>query len=1051
MTEEKPFIGVYRSLYPYQPQQDQELVAKENRELELEENELLYVLEKGEDLWWKVKKKAPSDQEDGDVGLVPGNYLEECQPIYQVRTLYDYEQQSSEEISFNEGEILDVFDEDNENWVFARCRMSYGFAPSNYLEKITGNMASPIHNPNGAQINSSSSPLFVSNLGVSPNSLKKIDTSKETHSSDLSQHGSSINQSYKNAGKAPEKAFFRKTSENSEVLDAYAVSNESYFFDTYQDSSNESLKTWTVYEIDKKKRRRGILSVGNSSITFSSDSGKKHQVWPITSIIRYSFEKKHVFIDVSSGKSSISFDFHAGSLETAVEIYSAIENLANISCSPRSKEIASAANITSTLDLSSGINAKGIEKTSYKDRKFSNNVNNDYNSDNDNDDNNNTDVNYFNHKQLEGKKGIVLYDFDACEEDELSVKANTYVFILDDTTSCDWWKVKQGDSEGLVPASYIKCHFRELKSIKKIDNNELQKSEKKNHVEKKINKPQLDKIKTWTDRTGTFKVDAQFLGVIDNKIHLHKLNGVKISVPLSKMSAEDVLYVESIAESSKNKQNTDTSSISNDSKYCKAKDKIVSNKHEINTTLESKSVKYNLCQTYATNFQSDNLTESNLLDLTSENMRTLGIREDDIIRITRYIREKYKLKDKPNIQESSVETKKLKNQINSVLMTDSVIKKKEPNSSTLSNGKLKNSVESLKSQPFQTKHVIDNDSQGKNKELSGIEETPMSGFDDDAWCIKSSNTQKLKSPIPSKLDDSNSQLNYVMKNLSLSTPPINPTHVPPISAQIPQKQVQQNILPVTQPASQIVLQGQHNIIEPFSAPFINSTSNSSRFQPFYSYGATNPSTIASQQCFSSSIVQPIVSQFQPQHAFQPQIGFDQKAKQQVLENSVYINPQLSANQTHIMHNSFPLAQQSMGLPLNLQNNGYNSVVPEKTVVAQQPFQTVNNFCRSIPSQYDSYNQQSLFFQQNTQQLPDQRQSSILHQQSSNKHQTYQNNLIAPQTLENVGNGPSFLALSQPANISTSFQQTLVFKPVQFGAPKSSQFDYPKKRANLAAA
>lgn len=82
MTEEKPFIGVYRSLYPYQPQQDQELVAKENRELELEENELLYVLEKGEDLWWKVKKKAPSDQEDGDVGLVPGNYLEEVRTMF---------------------------------------------------------------------------------------------------------------------------------------------------------------------------------------------------------------------------------------------------------------------------------------------------------------------------------------------------------------------------------------------------------------------------------------------------------------------------------------------------------------------------------------------------------------------------------------------------------------------------------------------------------------------------------------------------------------------------------------------------------------------------------------------------------------------------------------------------------------------------------------------------------------------------------------------------------------------------------------------------------
>lgn len=82
MIEDMPFIGVYRSLYPYQPQQDPEFVAAENKELELEENELLYILEKGEDLWWRAKKKAPCGQEDGDVGLVPGNYLEEVRGTF---------------------------------------------------------------------------------------------------------------------------------------------------------------------------------------------------------------------------------------------------------------------------------------------------------------------------------------------------------------------------------------------------------------------------------------------------------------------------------------------------------------------------------------------------------------------------------------------------------------------------------------------------------------------------------------------------------------------------------------------------------------------------------------------------------------------------------------------------------------------------------------------------------------------------------------------------------------------------------------------------------
>ncbi|KAG5519651.1 hypothetical protein PMAC_001806 [Pneumocystis sp. 'macacae'] len=1088
MTEEKPFIGIYRSLYPYQPQQDPELVITENRELELEENELLYILEKGEDLWWKVKKKAPSDQEDGDIGLVPGNYLEECQPIYQVRTLYDYEQQSSEEISFNEGEILDVFDEDNENWVFARCRMSYGFAPSNYLEKITNNKTLSADNINGFQVNSNSSPSLTSNLHVSPNSLKKTDILKETRPSNLSQYESSLNQSYGNIGKGLEKTFFPKVSESSEVLDVYAVSNEPYSFDMHQNSSNESLKTWTVYEIDKRKRKRGILSLGNNNIAFSSESSKKPlQLWPITSIIRYSFEKKHVFIDISSGESSVSFDFHAGSSEAAAEICSVIRNLVNVLHSPPLKEITSTANASASY-LNSEISVKEIGKVSYKnhesnDNNHGNNDNNNDNNDNNNNDNNdnndndnndnndndnngnndsNDDANYFNHKQLQGKKGIVLYDFNACEEDELSVKANTYVSILDDSTSRDWWKVKHGNSEGLVPASYIKYHFQESKTLKKTGHTELQRLEKKNHVERKISKPQLDKIKTWTDRTGAFKVDAQFLGVFDNKIHLHKLNGVKISVPLSKMSIEDVLYVENITESSKNKQNTDVNSVSNNSKYCKAKSKSASNKYESCSALESKNnydwfdfflssgVKYNLCQTYATNFESDNLTESNLLDLTSENMRTLGIREDDIIRITRYIREKYKFKDKPDIYESGLEMKKSKTQANSILMTNSFVSKKdELNSFTFSNGKLKNNIKSLKSRSPQTNDIVDKGLESKNKEFSSkIEETSVSGFDDDAWCIKSSDIQRLKSPNLPRSDFPDSQLNYVMKNLSLSTPPMNPTHAPPLLARISQKQVQQNIIPPIQPVSQIVPQSQHNTIEPFLTSFTNSTSNTSHIQPFYNYGVINTPTITSQQFFSSSVMQPIIPQLQ--HTFQPQARFGQKAKQ-ISEDSTYINYPLSENQAHTVHNSFPFTQQNMTSSLNLQNSGYNSIVPEQTIV-QRPFQAANNFHYSIPSQYDSYKQRSLFLQQNTQQPPNQfQQSSNQYQQPSYKHGVFQNNFISPQVLENIESNSSFSALSQPTNISTSFHQTLVFKPVQFGVPKSSQFDYSRRRANLAAA
>src|SRR6266516_7421507 len=58
--------------------------------------------------------------------------------------------------------------------------------------------------------------------------------------------------------------------------------------------------------------------------------------------------------------------------------------------------------------------------------------------------------------------------------------------------------------------------------------------------------PDPTKVRTWTDRSGSFRVEAQFIGLTDGKIHLHKQNGIKIAVPTSKMAVEDLEYVEKV-------------------------------------------------------------------------------------------------------------------------------------------------------------------------------------------------------------------------------------------------------------------------------------------------------------------------------------------------------------------------------------------------------------------------------------------------------------------------------------------------------------------------
>ncbi len=58
--------------------------------------------------------------------------------------------------------------------------------------------------------------------------------------------------------------------------------------------------------------------------------------------------------------------------------------------------------------------------------------------------------------------------------------------------------------------------------------------------------PEVDSLRSWSDKTKSFTVKAAFLGLSNQKIHLWKENGVKIAVPLEKMSEGDLMYLEGI-------------------------------------------------------------------------------------------------------------------------------------------------------------------------------------------------------------------------------------------------------------------------------------------------------------------------------------------------------------------------------------------------------------------------------------------------------------------------------------------------------------------------
>ena len=134
-------------------------------------------------------------------------------------------------------------------------------------------------------------------------------------------------------------------------------------------------------------------------------------------------------------------------------------------------------------------------------------------------------------------------------------------------------------------------------------------------------------MRAWTDRSKSFSVEAQFLGVKDGKINLHKTNGVKIAVPVAKMSFEDLDYVERVTGSAP--------SAGRSTKQVGASVEQRKPDYDWFQFFLDCDVAVGLCERYAQAFAKESMDESVLSDVNASVLRTLGLREGDIIKVMR--------------------------------------------------------------------------------------------------------------------------------------------------------------------------------------------------------------------------------------------------------------------------------------------------------------------------------------------------------------------------------------------------------------------------------
>lgn len=126
--------------------------------------------------------------------------------------------------------------------------------------------------------------------------------------------------------------------------------------------------------------------------------------WTADRMTHYSREGKHVFMELV--RPSKSVDFHAGAKDTAEEVVAMLGELAG------------------------AVRAEGLREVIMAGKG---------------------------QKPIQQKSGVVMYDFMAQGEDEVTVGIGDEVIVLDDTKSDEWWMVRRvkNQKEGVVPSSYI--------------------------------------------------------------------------------------------------------------------------------------------------------------------------------------------------------------------------------------------------------------------------------------------------------------------------------------------------------------------------------------------------------------------------------------------------------------------------------------------------------------------------------------------------------------------------------------------------------------------
>ncbi|KAJ1914536.1 cytoskeletal protein binding protein, partial [Tieghemiomyces parasiticus] len=619
-----PFRDVCVALYRYDAQDDEELTV--------DEGALLYLLDDTDPDWHKVKLKPTGTEPDSAdldrAGLVPASYIEHVGPQSQATVLYDYEANGDEEITIREDQVVDVLADDDPDWTIVRVNGEAGFVPATYIEHGTSAPAAiplPV-------------PAPAAEASVPTSTRPSADLSRESHPPTES------------------------TSPNAK-------------------SDPKDIAYWTVTEVAKKKKdnRKGMLGVGDLMIYYSCTSDKQPvRKWHIDELANYTV-KKDVIVLEFAGSLPCEYRFQFASKNdtkaVATKIDATRDKARHTHSPPASPPPPPVTTLSTGLSRNSlddafgkpkaatSVAATGASTQEPKARE---------------------PAAPGSPEMVEARLGTIMFAFEGEDNEELSVSAGQLVYVLDCTSSPDWWTCQivreDGTStEGLVPASYVQLAeddpIKPPTPVRPTGTSAAPKLPTRTSSDRRASEDNLPlsslvspakapatpsrrpsfagssrprartnssahsvvdgypdpaKLRTWVDRSGTFKAQAEFIGLTDDgRVKLHKENGVKIAVPLAKFDNASQAFVKkqgaSVTPSSRDRASSGAGSSSGTGRPRKR----VSDFEWFDFLTLRCDINADKALRYATTLTAERLDETDIKDFTPEMLHTYGIDGDD--------------------------------------------------------------------------------------------------------------------------------------------------------------------------------------------------------------------------------------------------------------------------------------------------------------------------------------------------------------------------------------------------------------------------------------